>query len=283
MRIAIASGKGGTGKTTLAVNLALFAAENEPVLLMDLDVEEPNGSIFVEGELQNETVVYREVPQWDQSACTLCGKCSSLCAYNALLKLGETILVMPNLCHSCHACSELCPAEALPMKQESLGKLRHLQSGDLRFVESKLDIGLEQASPLIAESLKYADKMFPDIGLQIIDSPPGTACAMLSSVKTADFVVLISEPTPFGLHDLNLAVETIRQLSIPFGVVVNRDGIGNDDIYKYLEQEGIVLLARIPHQRRIAEIYSQGGLLYKAIPEIRTALDKILCYAKGIR
>ncbi|MDD4146990.1 MAG: ATP-binding protein [Candidatus Cloacimonetes bacterium] len=283
MRIAIASGKGGTGKTTLAVNLALFAAENEPVLLMDLDVEEPNGSIFVEGELQNETVVYREVPQWDQSACTLCGKCSSLCAYNALLKLGETILVMPNLCHSCHACSELCPAEALPMKQESLGKLRHLQSGDLRFVESKLDIGLEQASPLIAESLKYADKMFPDIGLQIIDSPPGTACAMLSSVKTADFVVLISEPTPFGLHDLNLAVETIRQLSIPFGVVVNRDGIGNDDIYKYLEQEGIVLLARIPHQRRIAEIYSQGGLLYKAIPEIRTSLDKVLRYAKGIR
>lgn len=283
MRIAIASGKGGTGKTTLAVNLALFAAETEPVLLMDLDVEEPNGSIFVEGVLQSETAVYREVPRWDQSACTLCGKCSAWCAYNALLKLGDTILVMPNLCHSCHACSEMCPAEALPMKQESLGKLSYLECGNLRFVESKLDIGLEQASPLIAESLKYADKMFSDIGFQIIDSPPGTACAMLSAVKTADFVVLISEPTPFGLHDLNLAVETIRQLSIPFGVVVNRDGIGNDDIYKYLEQEGIVLLARIPNQRRIAEIYSQGGLLYKAIPEFRTSLDKVLRYAKGIR
>ena len=283
MRIAIASGKGGTGKTTLAVNLALYAAEFEPVLLMDLDVEEPNGSIFVEGEVQSETAIYRNVPQWDQGACTLCGKCTSWCAYNALLKLGDTILVMPNLCHSCFACSELCPVQALPMAQESMGKLLHLQKGKLNFVETKLDIGLEQASPLIAESLRFADKHFQNTGMQILDSPPGTACAMISAVKTADFVVLISEPTPFGLHDLKLAVETIRQLNIPFGVVVNRDGIGNDDIYEYLQQEDIVLLARIPHQRRIAELYSQGRLLYKEVEEIRTALQNILGYAKELR
>ncbi|MCB5259156.1 MAG: ATP-binding protein [Candidatus Cloacimonetes bacterium] len=276
MRIAIASGKGGTGKTTLAVNLALYAAEEFPVLLMDLDVEEPNGGIFIKGSIHSKITAYRNIPHWEQEPCTLCGKCTTWCAYNALLKLGDTILVMPNLCHSCYACSELCPEHALPMQQESLGTIIHIKNGSLNFVESKLDIGLEQASPLISQSLEFANKNFKDIKLQILDSPPGTACAMVSAVKTADYVVLISEPTPFGLHDLKLAVETVRQLNLPFSVVINRDGIGNNDIYKYLEQEGIELLAKIPHSREIAEIYSRGEILYKKVPQLRAALDRIL-------
>jgi MinD superfamily P-loop ATPase len=276
MRVAIASGKGGTGKTTLAVNLALLAAQDSPVLLMDLDVEEPNGGIFIQGELQSETQVYRQVPLWNQEACTLCGKCTVWCAYNALLRLGDTILVMPNMCHSCYACSELCPVQALPMQPESLGRIRHSQIGKLHFVESRLDVGLEQASPLIAQSLDFAKQHFSELPLQILDSPPGTACAMVSAVKTADYVVLISEPTPFGVHDLRLAVETVRQLGLPFGVVVNRDGIGNDEIYRYLEEEKIELLAKIPHQRQIAEIYSEGGILYSKIPELKNALEAVL-------
>ncbi len=276
MRIAIASGKGGTGKTTLAVNLAIKAAESQDSLLMDLDVEEPNVGIFITGKTMDDYHATRAIPHWDAKLCTLCGKCPGLCNYNALLKLGETILVMPVLCHSCYACSELCPADALPMKEEPLGHIRHIRMNNLDFVESRLDVGLEQSSPLIEQCLDYVDRKFPDKALQIMDSPPGTACAMISAVKRADYVILVSEPTPFGLHDLKLAVETVRKLGLPFGVVINRDGIGNDDIYRYLEDEKIELLAKIAHQRRIAELYARGAVLYKEVPEFDAALQKIL-------
>lgn len=276
MRIAIASGKGGTGKTTLAVNLALKAAESQNTMLLDLDVEEPNDRIFIQGEEVATNQITRAIPGWDQKACNLCGKCSVWCKYNAIIKLGETIMVLPQLCHSCYACSELCPVQALPMQQQPLGLIKHSKLGKLDFVESRLDIGLEQASPLIAQSLNYADTHFSEWKMQILDSPPGTACAMVSAIKTADYVILISEPTPFGLYDLTLAVETVRTLGLPFGVVINRDGIGGNDIYAYLEQEGITLLAKIPHQREIAELYSHGEILYRKIPAIDKALKQIL-------
>jgi len=276
MRVAIASGKGGTGKTTLAVNLATKAAETKSTVLVDLDVEEPNGALFIGGTPIAEHNAKRAIPNWDNVQCTLCGKCTSWCKFNALLKLGEMILVMPNLCHSCFACSELCPVDALPMQDESLGRISHFRKDKLDFVESRLDIGLEQASPLIGQTLSYIDSHLPGRELQILDSPPGTACAMVSAVKNADYVILISEPTPFGLHDLRLAVETIRQLKIPFGVVINRDGIGNDDIYQYLADEEIKLIAKIPHLRRIAELYSQGAMLYQEVPQFDAALTKIL-------
>jgi MinD superfamily P-loop ATPase len=283
MRLAIASGKGGTGKTTLAVNLAMKAKEKQSCLLVDLDVEEPNGGIFVQGDLVAEHEARRAIPDWDAAACTLCGKCPSWCLYNALIKLGDTILVMPNLCHSCYACSEMCPASALAMKPDSLGTITHRRFEGLDFVESRLEIGLEQASPLISQSLAYIDEHLEKHDLQILDSPPGTACAMVSAVKQADFVILISEPTPFGLHDLKLAVQTVRELGIPFGAVINRDGIGNDEIYGYLKEEKIPLLAKIPHQRRIAELYSQGAMLYKEIAEIDEALEDILSYIGRLR
>lgn len=276
MRLAIASGKGGTGKTTLAVNLALKASRSMKTVLADLDVEEPNGAIFIGGELKEEKTTYRYTPDWDQKNCTLCGKCTSWCAYNALIKLGDIILVMPNLCHSCYACSELCPDSALPMVPGPLGTIRRFTREKLEFTESRLVIGLEQAAPLIGQSLNYLDENFKDFDLQILDSPPGTACSMVEAVRSADFVILVTEPTPFGLHDLKLAVKTVRQLKLPFAVVINRDGIGNDELDKYLKAEGIEIWARIPHQREIAELYSRGELLFEKVKEVDHALDEVL-------
>ncbi len=282
MRLAIASGKGGTGKTTLAVNLALKASGTMKTVLADLDVEEPNGSIFIGGETVDEKQVYRYTPAWDQKSCSLCGKCTSWCAYNALIKLGEIILVMPNLCHSCYACSELCPDGALPMEASPLGTIRHFSRGKLDFTESKLNIGLEQAAPLIKHSLNYLDENFKDYDLQILDSPPGTACSMMEAVRSADYVILVTEPTPFGLHDLKLAVETVRQLELPFAVVINRDGIGNDELDRYLKAEEIAVWARIPHQREIAELYSRGEILFDKVAAVDDALTEILQRLEGL-
>jgi len=282
MRIAIASGKGGTGKTTLAVNLALRAAEEASVLLMDLDVEEPNSGVFVKGELLDQQRMFRMVPHWDKETCSQCGKCPSLCNFNAILKLGERIMVLPELCHSCYACSELCPTGALPMQQESLGMLSSCKLGALSFVEGKLDIGVEMASPLISQSIQHADDNYASCAYQILDCPPGTSCSMINATKTADFVILITEPTPFGLYDLSLAVDTMRHLGKPFGVVVNRHGIGNDDVYGYCEAEQIPILASIPNLRKIAELYSRGEVLIDTVPEVRASIDKILVALKEL-
>lgn len=276
MKIAIASGKGGTGKTTLAVNLALRAAEFATAALLDLDVEEPNSGIFIQGRLIESRQLSRQIPQWDKAACTLCGRCAQVCQYHAVLKLGPEILILPELCHSCFACSELCPADALPMRPRSLGLLRHWQSGKLSFVESKLDIGLEMASPLIRQTLDYARRDFPDAAYQFRDCPPGTSCSMIAAVKDADLAILVTEPTPFGLYDLSLAVETTRQLHKPTAVVVNRHGIGNDDVYGYCAEQDLPVWASIPNRREIAEIYSRGGIIYPEVPEFRLALDDIL-------
>lgn len=282
MRVVIASGKGGTGKTTLAVNLALKLAQTQATLLMDLDVEEPNSGIFIAGKPVQEINAVRMIPHWQQSACSLCGKCPTHCRYNAVIKLGDYIVVLPELCHSCYACSELCPDQALPMQPLSLGRITHSRIGGLDFVESRLDIGLEQSLPLIEQALSFADANFADHAYQILDSPPGTSCAMISACKTADYAILISEPTPFGLHDLGLAVETMRHLDKPFGVVINRWGIGDSKILDYLKAEKITLLATIPQDREIAASYSKGQILYTAFPEVNKALAFIIEHLKEI-
>ncbi len=276
MRIAIASGKGGTGKTTLAVNLATKLAENSSTVLVDLDVEEPNSGIFFHGNEIASHKAVRMVPNWEKQNCTLCGLCPTYCRYNAVIKLGDYIVILPELCHSCYACSELCPVNALPMQETHLGEIRQKKTGNLDFVECRLDIGLEQASPLIAQGLSYLAKHFSNHHYQIIDSPPGTSCAMISAVKTADYVILITEPSPFGLYDLSLAVDTIRNLGKPFGVVINRWGIGNSDILDYLQREGIELLASIKHSREIASGYSKGEILYHKFVDLDEALCQLI-------
>ena len=275
MKIAIASGKGGTGKTTLSTNLAMYMAEKYPVVLCDLDVEEPNSGLFIQGKQIHRQTMFKMIPQWNQAVCTLCGKCQEVCNFHAVLKLGDRVMVFPELCHSCYACSELCPVNALPMLPVKMGELKHSTAGKLNFVEAKLDIGQEQAVPLIAQTIEYVDTKFDASYLKLYDAPPGTSCPVIESTKEADLVFLVTEPTPFGLHDLTLAIETMRELKKEFVVIVNRFGIGNDEVLNYCASEGIKVLAKLPNERRIAELYSRGEMVYPQVPGFAAQLKLI--------
>ena len=282
MKIAIASGKGGTGKTTLSTNLALYLSQKQKVLLADLDVEEPNSGLFVSGELIEEEIKYNMVPQWNPESCTLCGECQDNCVYNAVVKIGSQIMVYPQLCHSCYACSELCSTNSLPMVKNRMGVLKYLKNQNLHFIESRLDIGQEMGVPIIAQTIKYIENKFDEKTLKIFDSPPGTSCPVIEVGKNSDFIILVTEPTPFGLNDLILAVETMRELNKPFGIVINRHGIGNNDVIKYCEKENIDILAKIPNKREIAELYSNGDSLFDKIPEVKTELERIESYINNL-
>ena len=281
MKVAIASGKGGTGKTTVSTNLATYMAESGPVVLADLDVEEPNSGLFVQGGLLRSEPKFKMIPEWNAESCSLCGQCQTVCNFNAIMKMGDAIMVFPELCHGCYACSELCPTQSLPMTPKQMGELKHVDAGGLDFVESRLLIGEEQAVPLIKQTIDDVEAMVSADTVMIFDSPPGTSCPVIEATKDADLVLLVTEPTPFGLHDLKLAVETVRQLGKRFAVVLNKDGIGDDGVVTYCAAEGIDLVARIPNSRRIAEVYSAGKLLYREIPEVRTAVEKIAAYIRG--
>ncbi len=278
MKIAIASGKGGTGKTTLSTNLASLFAEKDNVVLCDLDVEEPNSGLFISGELFHQEDKHKMIPEWKKDECILCGNCQKVCNFNAVMKLGEMIMVFPELCHGCYACSELCPTKSLPMKPKKMGELRHHKLGRLEFIESKLIIGEEQAVPLIKQTLDYVDENFPEKTIKIYDAPPGTSCPVIEATKDADLILLVTEPTPFGLHDLGLAVETMKELKKNFGVVINRFGIGDINVEKFCEENNIPIVAKIPNMRRIAELYSNGKLLYTEIPEVKVQLENIITF-----
>jgi len=282
MKIAIASGKGGTGKTTLSTNLASYLSEKQEVVLTDLDVEEPNSGLFIHANLVHEEDKFKMVPEWIEDKCTLCSICQKVCNFHAVIQLGKMIMVFPELCHGCYACSELCPESTLPMIPKKMGKLRHFKKDNLNFVESRLDIGEEQAVPLISQTQKYIDEHFADDVIRIYDSPPGTSCPVIEATKDSDFVILVTEPTPFGLHDLKLAIDTMIELKKNFGVVVNRYGIGNEDVITYCEDENIPVLAKIPNKRRIAELYSSGKLIYREVAEVQHELDKIITYIETL-
>lgn len=282
-KIAIASGKGGTGKTTLSTNLAAYIAEREAVVLVDLDVEEPNSGLFFNGTLVHEEDNHNMTPKWDATKCTLCGLCEEVCNFNAIIQLGETIMVYPKLCHSCYACSELCPASVLPMQPTKIGVLRDYQWGKLHYVESRLNVGEEQAVSSIAKTQRYVAEKYAHIPFAIFDSPPGTSCPVMEATKDTDYVILVTEPTPFGLHDLKLAVETMRELERDFGVVINRDGIGDEEVINYCNAESVEILAKIPNKREIAELYSRGNLIYPQFPEVESALNDILDFCLSIK
>jgi len=251
-------------------------AESERVVLADLDVEEPNASLFIQGENEHQETVYTHVPQWDKELCTFCGLCQKVCNFHAVLAMPADVMIFPELCHGCYACSELCPADALPMVPHRTGELRRMNTGHFSLIEGRLDIGQEQAVPVINRTLEYLDEHFgePDI-ITILDSPPGTACPVVAATRDADFVILVTEPTPFGLHDLSLAVDVMRDLDRDIAVVINRYGIGNDDVLAFCEDASIPVIAKIPNERRIAELYSQGKLIYQEIPEVRGELAKV--------
>ncbi len=275
MRIAIASGKGGTGKTTLSTNLAAYLAQDHKVVLTDLDVEEPNSGLFLEANLLFSEDKNKMIPQWEESKCTLCGECQRVCNYHAVIQIMDSIMVFPELCHSCYACSELCPTNSLPMIPKKMGELKHFSTKTFDFVESRLLIGEEQAVPLIKQTLRYIESKFDDKYIKIYDSPPGTSCPVIEATKGADFVILVTEPTPFGFNDVVLAIETMKELNKDFGIVINRYGLGNNEIVEYCTKNRIPILAKIPNSREIATLYSKGELLFDKIEVVKTELEKI--------
>lgn len=275
MKVSVASGKGGTGKTTLSTNLAVALARSARVVLVDLDVEEPNADLFVGGELRRHEERFKAVPRWEAGGCTLCGHCQEVCNFNAVLKLGDSILVFPELCHGCHACSELCPTGSLPMQAVTMGELKEFRADGLDFVESRLRVGEAQAAPLVRQTVAVVGERCPSDAILLFDAPPGTSCPVIAATKDADLVILVTEPTPFGLHDLSLAVEMLRQLGKAFVVVLNRHGIGDDKVERFCEAEDIRLVARIPNSRRIAEACAAGRLLPPEESAAAAAIDAV--------
>lgn len=275
IRIAIASGKGGTGKTMLAVCLSVYMTKQHKVVLADLDVEEPNSSFFIHGSKGGTTDVFKMIPQWDRDTCVFCGKCSENCNFHAVIRLGPEIVVFEQLCHSCYACSELCPTESLPMSGHKIGVIQELKDVNLRLVEGCLSIGEEQAVPLIRQTRKYVVDCCEDADIEFIDCPPGNTCPVVAAVEDADYVILITEPTPFGLNDLKIAVETMRKLKKNIGVVINRDGIGNLNVEKYCADNEIVVLGKIRYDRRIAESYARGEVVFSKIGHLNQSISDI--------
>lgn len=269
MIIAVASGKGGTGKTTVAVNLAL---SNSDAQLLDCDVEEPNAHIFIKPKIKKKELVSIPVPEVDKSKCDGCGKCQEVCAYNAIAVVNKKVLIFPELCHGCGSCGYFCPQHAIKERNKEIGSVEIGKRDNLLFVHGKLNIGEAMSPPLIKAVKKYIDPA----RVNIIDAPPGTSCPVITSIKGSDFCLLVTEPTPFGLNDLILAVEVLRKLNIPFGVVINRSDLGDKKTDGYCCRENIPVLMRIPFKREIASAYSKGISIVEAFPEYNKDFQELL-------
>jgi MinD superfamily P-loop ATPase len=262
MIISVASGKGGTGKTLVATSLARSLKDNNEVMLLDCDVEEPNDHVFLKPVIIGSEPVQVLVPSVDEDKCTHCGKCAQVCAYKAIAVLAKYVMTFPQLCHGCGACSYLCPEEAISEEQWETGIVEWGQADGIRFTHGKLKVGEAMAPPVIKKVKEYIN----DKGPVIIDVPPGTSCPVVEAIKGSDFCILVTEPTPFGLNDLALAVETVRELGIPYGVVLNRAGVGDGKVEKYCQKENIPILLTIPLNTEIAHLYSRGISLVDGIP-----------------
>jgi len=273
MQIAVASGKGGTGKTTVATNLAYVAsAAGQRVAYLDCDVEEPNGSIFLKPVIEEERTVGKTTPHVDAARCTQCGECGEICQYSAIVCVGDSPLVFPELCHACGGCSLVCPADAIHEIPRPIGRLRIGASGPIRFVDGILNVG-EHMSPPAIHAVKQAA---PPADFLILDSPPGTSCPVVEAVRGCDLVVLVTEPTPFGLNDLKLAVEMVRALKLPLAVVINRADLANGEVLQYCERSRIPVLGEIPDDRTVAETYSRGELACDVVPGYRERCEQLL-------
>lgn len=273
MKIAIASGKGGTGKTTVATNLAWLAAQNGlAAAYLDGDTEAPNGHLFLSPVIEERREVTRPVPQVDETSCTHCGMCGEICQFNAIVCLGQMVLTFPELCHGCGGCHVACPTHAITETPRALGHLEIGHSGALEFVQGRMKIG-EASSPPMIRAVKQAA---PDVDLLLLDAPPGTACPMMEAVRGSDLVVLVTEPTPFGLHDLMLAVDVVKLLELDCGVVINRASADFTETRQLCHQARIPILAEIPDLLVIAEAYSEGKLAVEVVPEMRALFSSLL-------
>jgi MinD superfamily P-loop ATPase len=261
MRISIASGKGGTGKTTVATNLALSIGSN--VQLLDCDVEEPNAHLFIHPVIEETDTIFTPVPEINEKKCTYCGKCAEICQFKAIAVLDKAVLVFNELCHSCGGCMEVCPEGAITEKGRELGVTQKGHRNGIEFIHGKLRLGEAMSPPLIKKVREHekSDKV------TIIDAPPGTSCPVIASMKDTDFVLLVTEPTPFGLYDLKLAVGAVDILNIPRGLIINRSDLGDDQVREYARTLDLPILMEIPFDRQIAEAYSRGNMIVDVMPE----------------
>ena len=263
MIISVASGKGGTGKTLIATSLALSLNDRERAQFLDCDVEEPNAHIFLKPVIERVEPVYIQVPEVDKSKCTYCSKCAEVCAYHAIAVFAQHVLVFHNLCHGCGACSYLCPEKAISEVGREVGVVERGHSDGVEFAHGKLNVGEAMPTPVIR---RVKAKSNPD-GIVIIDVSPGTSCPVVESIKDSDFCLLVTEPTPFGLNDLILAVETVKELKVTFGVVINRAGVGDRKVEEYCQREGIPVLLTVPLDTEIARLNSRGITLIGGMPQ----------------
>ena len=275
MRIAVASGKGGTGKTTVAVNLACVLADSgQTVQYLDCDVEEPNGQIFLKPIADWRKPVTVAVPRVDPDVCDLCGQCGKICQFSAIVCVGQKVLVFPELCHSCGGCDLVCPLSAIAEVPRGIATVMAGHKGSLRYFQGLLNIGEAMSPPVIRAVKEEA----PEAELVIVDAPPGTACPVVEAIRGCDHVLLVTEPTPFGLHDLELALETVQSLEIPCEVVINRAGLNGSATQEFCRQKGVEIVAEFPDSRRVAEAYSRGELASEKDPEIRDLFRSLLTH-----
>ncbi len=270
MRIAIASGKGGTGKTMVATNLALVS----PVATCyaDCDVEEPNGHLFLHPRISRSVPVNRPIPRVDQGLCDLCGACAEACRFNAIAVHPRGVVIFDDLCHGCGGCSIACPIDAITEESREVGVVESGKAGEIDFIGGRLKVG----EPIIPPVIKAVKMALPDNEVVLIDAAPGTSCPVIAAVRDTDYCLLVTEPTPFGLNDLTAAVEMVRRLDVPFGVLINRKGIGNGETERYCDSEGIRVLMSIAEDRKIAETYSRGEMIAEELPELRRSFLKLL-------
>lgn len=275
MIVAVASGKGGTGKTTLSA--ALASVWDGPVLATDLDVEEPNLHLFLSPEITGHEKAFMEIPEADEAKCNYCRKCSELCQFKAISVLGETLMTFPEMCHGCGGCIALCPQGALSIGFRELGEVCWGRAGKIGFLMGRLRVGEAMSPPLMRIVKKKLNEMpgagFADV---IIDAPPGVSCPAINAVMDSDVIVLVTEPTPFGLYDLKLARQAFSSLCIPMAVVVNRAGLGSAAVYDYCRESGLPIIAEIPYDRRIAQAYSRGEVLSETSAEMKELFERLM-------
>jgi MinD superfamily P-loop ATPase len=276
MIISIASGKGGTGKTTVAVNMALSLKDAQ---LLDCDVEEPNAHLLLRSKIKETKPVHVRIPVIDEKKCDYCRECAKFCEYNALFVANKKIMFFPELCHSCGGCAIVCPTNAIKEKKRKIGTIKKGFANGVKLVYGELIVG----EPMVTPIIKEVKKQIINNGDVIIDSPPGTSCPVIEAVYNSDYCILVTEPTPFGLYDLKIAVEVLEKLGISFGVVVNRAGIGDKKVYKYCEKKTIPILLEIPYERKIAELYSSGTPFVLKMPEWKEKLRQLFDEIKGGR
>jgi MinD superfamily P-loop ATPase len=281
MIIAVASGKGGTGKTTVATSLALSIAADEfaysrNLLFLDCDVEEPNAALFLKPTLDQCEQVGILIPQVDLDRCTYCGRCAEVCVWHAIAVVREKVLIFPELCHGCGSCTHNCPEGAINEVLNVMGTLESGSAGPIDFGQGTMDVGQAMSVPIISQLKKKHLAAGSGDRIVILDAQPGTSCPVVETMRDTDFVLMVTEPTPFGLHDLRLAVEVARnELGLPVGVVINRDGIGDTGVDDYCASERVPILMRIPLDRRIAVAISEGQALVEALPEYRGTFQEL--------